>query len=80
MACSKAVICSNFQPMPEFAKDAVLYFDPEDPRDLAAKIKRLLEDKKLLNDLELKSFERSAIFDWEQCSKKTWETLSELLV
>ena len=80
MACSKAVLCSNFQPMPEFGKDAVLYFDPENPKDLAVKIRMLLEDKKLLNTLESKSLDRSSVYDWEECSKKTWSILSELLV
>lgn len=79
MACSKAVICSNYQPMPEFGKDAVLYFDPDDPEDLAKKMRMLLEDKKLLNALEFKSLKRSSVYDWEQCSKKTWNTLSQLL-
>ena len=39
MASGKAILCSNFNPMPEFGGKAVEYFDPSNIHDIAEKIK-----------------------------------------
>ena len=79
MACGKAVICSNYDPMPEFADEAVLYFDPMNPKDLSKKIIMLVENLDLKDDLEKKSIAQSDMFSWEKCSKKTWKELFNLI-
>lgn len=75
MAAGKAIICSNYQPMPEFADEAVLYFNPKDPNELADKILILLKDKEKVKELENKSLERSLIYNWEQSAQETWKIL-----
>ena len=55
MACGCAILCSNKNPMPEFAEDSVLYFDPEDHIDLAKAIQRFLTERELVESCSLKA-------------------------
>jgi len=41
------VLCSNASVLPEVAQDAALYFDPDSPSDLAARMIRILDDADL---------------------------------
>lgn len=67
-----AVICSNTSCLPEILGDAAEYFDPLDIEDMAEKIKRILFDKSLKNELIEKGFERVKKYDW-------WKTAEETL-
>lgn len=75
MASGRAIMCSNRPPMPEFAGDAVLYFDPEDPQNIANTMLRLLKDESQIIELQTKALERSRIYNWESSAKKTWDVL-----
>ena len=45
MQCGTTVICSNFSSIPEVGGDAVEYFDPSSPEDLARTLKTVWCDK-----------------------------------
>jgi glycosyltransferase involved in cell wall biosynthesis len=78
LAAGKPVLCSDYQPMPEFAGDAALYFDPYDPQSLATRLCEVLDDPWLAADLGRRSRERSAEFQWKRSAEATWQALSDL--
>ena len=78
MSCNCLILCSNFQPMPEFAKDSVLYFDPTEPDDLASQIKKVLNNDIDEDFLKEKIPEIILQYSWQDCSNKTWKQVREL--
>ena len=69
MCCDTPVITSNCSSMPEAGGDAALYVNPEDPQDIAAKMRMLLEQPTLREELIAKGrvqrekFTQSVIID-----------------
>jgi glycosyltransferase involved in cell wall biosynthesis len=78
LAAGRPVLCSDYQPMPEFAGDAALYFDPYNPETLATQLTRVLDDAELRDDLGRKTLARAAHFQWKEAAEKTWQALFEL--
>jgi glycosyltransferase involved in cell wall biosynthesis len=71
MACGLPVAASGVSALPEVGGDAAVYFQPEDPEDMAAKIMLLLEDAGLRESLKAKGRERAKIFTWEKTAEET---------
>jgi glycosyltransferase involved in cell wall biosynthesis len=71
MAAGAACIVSSAQPMPEFAGEAVLYFDPNSPDACAAEILRLLRQPQLRVELGVLARARAAEFTWDALVEKT---------
>jgi glycosyltransferase involved in cell wall biosynthesis len=65
------VACSNIPVLSEVGGDAVLTFDPERPEDLAAAVRRLLEDRGLTERLIERGHARAAAFTWEHTARAT---------
>lgn len=76
MACGCPVITSNTGACPEVTNGAALLADPHDPLDFAEKIKLVLKDEALRQELKKKSIERAASFSWDQTAKLTLEGLT----
>lgn len=64
MACGCPVVTSNCSAMPEVAGGAALLADPRDPAELAAQLRRAVEDRSLAADLRRRGLERAAELDW----------------
>ncbi|WP_117017282.1 glycosyltransferase family 4 protein [Aeribacillus pallidus] len=79
MACGCPVIVSNVASLPEVCGDAALYVDPYNPEDIAEKMKLLLSDDKLREELRRKGLERAKMFSWEKCAKETLKVIEEVL-
>ena len=71
MACGCPVICSNRTSLPEIAGEAAVYIDGEDENELAAAIKKVLEDKTLQKKLQKKGLKQAKKFTWEKCVEET---------
>ncbi|MEX1995446.1 MAG: glycosyltransferase family 1 protein, partial [Candidatus Saccharimonadales bacterium] len=65
------VVSSNATCLPEIYKDAALYFDPRDSKDIAAKIRRVLEEPKLADELADKGSQLLNKYSWEQMAQQT---------
>jgi len=63
MKMKKPILTSNYSFAKDICKDAALYFDPLDPEDIAKKIKQLIEDKSLQNELIEKGTKRLQEFE-----------------
>jgi glycosyltransferase involved in cell wall biosynthesis len=75
MASGKAVLSSNKMPMPEFGENAVEYFDPLNPEELAQKLEGLLKDPNMIEKMENSSCKHIKKYTWESSAHKTWSTL-----
>jgi glycosyltransferase involved in cell wall biosynthesis len=78
MAAGRPMVVSNQGPMPEFGGDAVLYFDPSDPADLAAKLSLLLGDDKMQSELGKKVQLASSKYDWRKTASATMTAMRNL--
>lgn len=67
------VASSNSTCLPEVNGDAVHYFDPLDIDDMAAKIKDVLTDKKLRENLIKKGYKQVEKYSWERMARQTLE-------
>ncbi|NOQ68309.1 glycosyltransferase, partial [Patescibacteria group bacterium] len=72
-ACGTPVISSNTTSLPEVLGNAALYFDPKDPKEMAEKIKLVLTDKKLYNELREKGFKQVEKYSWEKMGRETMD-------
>ena len=79
MSSGKLILCSNFQPMPEFAKESVIYFDPKKPEDLKNNLEMVMKKEDLVDYYSKKSLEESETYSWEDTSRKTWKSLVEII-
>ena len=73
------VACSNATSLREVAGDAARLFDPRDPRDVAAALADLLEDRGLADDFVRRGRSRAAGFTWSRAARETVAVYREAL-
>lgn len=73
MAAGLPVATSRTSALPEIAGEAALFFDPENPEDIAAQVGRLLDDRGLRRSLVEKGKQRAGLFDWSTTAARTLE-------
>ena len=73
------VITSNISSLPEAGGDAALYVDPENVSDISEKMKKLLDDKKLREELINKGKKQVEKFSWEKSAQETLKVLEEVV-
>ncbi len=73
------VITSNVSSMPEVGGKAALYANPLDVDDIRGKLKEILEDKYLREELVKKGFEQVKKFSWEKCANETAQVYRNLV-
>jgi glycosyltransferase involved in cell wall biosynthesis len=71
MACGCPVIASNTVSLPEVAGDAAVLVDPADADALAERLRAVLRDELLRQDLRAKGLARAAQFSWERTARET---------
>jgi glycosyltransferase involved in cell wall biosynthesis len=71
LATGTPIVTSNAYGLKELAGDAALLVDPSDPDAIAAAVLRLVSDARLREQLEVRAAERSKLFDWDVCAKRT---------
>ncbi len=79
LASGAPLLVSSSQPMPEFSGEAVMYFNPNDPKDLAQKLQIALDDAGLRSELGKKALIQSHKFNWEESAQKTWQAIESLV-
>lgn len=79
MAAGCPVISSNVASLPEICGDAALYCDPYSPADIAGKIRLLMGDETLKDELRKKGQARACQFTWDSCIQKTCKVIDGLL-
>ena len=79
MASSLPVVASNTSSLPEVGGDAVLYIDPHDPRDIAEKVQRAVEDAQMRETLIARGLARARTFTWRRTAEQTCAVYDEVL-
>jgi glycosyltransferase involved in cell wall biosynthesis len=70
MACGSPVVCSRAASLPEVGGEAVMYFDPRSPEDLANAIELVLGWQELRESMRTKGLMRAARFTWQESIEK----------
>ena len=78
MAAGIPIACSRREPMPEILGEAGVYFDPEDPKEIAAAIRVLIESPELRAQKAQAAYARAQQFSWRRCAAETFSFLSEV--
>jgi glycosyltransferase involved in cell wall biosynthesis len=79
MAHRCPVACSATSSLPEVGGDAVEYFDPTRPEDIATAIHRIVDSELRAHDLRRRGAARVGLFSWLQCARDTHRVYERLL-
>lgn len=72
------VIASDLKVFREIFREFPVYFEKNDPEDLAEKISMLLEDKTMYDRKKVEAISISKKFSWEKAAKETLKIYNEL--
>ncbi len=73
MASGVPVLCSNASSLPEVVGDAALLVDPRDTDQIAAGLRRLIDDEAYRNRLVARGLTQAARFRWEKTARQIKE-------
>ena len=71
MACGTPVVASNISAIPEIGDKSALYFNPNDPEDIAVAIWKVISNPGLRGKMVELGKQRVANFSWENTVRKT---------
>jgi glycosyltransferase involved in cell wall biosynthesis len=78
MACGTPIVTSNANGLQEIAGDAALLVDPQNAREIADNMERILNNETLRAKLSACGLERSKLFTWEKCARETMRQMEEV--
>ena len=78
MAAGLPIACSNRGPMPEILGNAGIYFNPEDPQDIADALQRLITSPTLRTSLANASFTASKQYTWKRSADEVLTFLMDV--
>ena len=78
IASSLPIICSNYPVYKEILKKNTIYFDPDNPDDIADSIKIYITNSKTKHRNTKNLLKISKKFDWKICSRQTFKFIKEL--
>lgn len=78
IACQTPVVASKTQALVEIAQAAAVFFDPKDNKDLAKKIKKILEDKTLRSQLRSAGLKVVKNYSWKKTADETLRSYEEI--
>ena len=77
--CGKPVVVSKVGSIPEVAGQAGIYVDPNNIKDIASGMEKVLNmDEKEYNNRVKLGYAQAEKFSWEECSKKTLEVIEKI--
>lgn len=77
MASDLPVVCSNIPVLKEIYTDAALYFDPNNPKDIAEKINQIMSETSTRLDLVKKGEAQVKKYSWRKMAKETLEVYNQ---
>jgi len=79
MAYGVPVVASNTSCLPEVGGDAAIYADPHAPAEIAAQVRRAVEDSHLRESMIEKGYARAREFSWHRAAEATLNVYDEVL-
>lgn len=70
-SCGTPVACSNSSSLPEIAKEAASYFDPNDPGSISAAILKILNSKEQAKKQIASGYYRIENYSWDKAAQAT---------
>jgi len=78
LGAGRPVLVSDRPPMPEFGKDAVVYFDPSSPTDIAEKVMLIIDDQKAKETMSDAARQLSEYYSWKETVARTLKEIKKL--
>lgn len=78
MWCDCPIVCSRATSLPEIARDAALLVDPRAPEEMAAALRRVLDEPGLRDDLVARGRRRVRDFSWRAFTLEVLRTVHEV--
>ncbi|HEX8633832.1 MAG TPA: glycosyltransferase family 1 protein [Pyrinomonadaceae bacterium] len=78
MTAGLPIACSNKDPMPKILGDGGIYFEPEDPSEIAAVLEQLLVSPEAREKYAALASERVRPYTWERCADETLSFLRQI--
>lgn len=78
MASGLPIACSRRSAMPEVLGNAGIYFDPEDPEDIAKALLCLTVNRDLRKCCAWAAYERALDYSWERCARETFNFIAKV--
>jgi glycosyltransferase involved in cell wall biosynthesis len=78
MACGTPIVASDIPPFREVAGDAVLYFDPSDPDDMANAIRRCFKESSS-QEYRARGLQRAGAYSWDRSASDTYAVYKKAL-
>lgn len=78
MACGASTLGSDTTSLPEVIGRADALFDPTRPGEIAAVLRRVLEDRDFRRDLSAHGLARAAGFTWAESARRAWGALEAI--
>jgi glycosyltransferase involved in cell wall biosynthesis len=79
MSYGVPVLASNAASIPEVCGDAVLYCDPYSVEDISEKMRLVLLDIPLRNELIQRGKERVKLFSWDKTSEQHLDIMEQVM-
>lgn len=79
MAAGLPVASSKNGPMPEILEDSGVFFNPEQPEDIARALRELIASSQTRTKFAIMSYERSKKYSWDRCAEQTFRFLVEVI-
>ncbi len=79
MASGLPIACSKRGPMPEIIGNAGVFFDPEQPIDIARALRELVFSPQLRMKLAQASYASAQNYSWRRCAKETFQFLNSVV-
>jgi glycosyltransferase involved in cell wall biosynthesis len=79
LACGTPIACSNATSMPEICGNAAMYFDPDNPADIADTLVQFVTDDGARDRLGEAALERADCYSWERAARETHELFKTVL-
>lgn len=76
MAAGLPIACARRGPMPEVLRAGGVYFDPEQPDEIAVALQQLLADPELRARYAATAYRLAQSYSWEECARATFSYLA----
>lgn len=78
MSAGLPIACSNRSAMHEILGDAGVYFDPENPIDIARALREMIDSPELQAKKAEQSFKRVQVYSWQRCANETFGFIADV--